>query len=656
MALRADHEIFPVAADVDYRLDSGMKHTELGLATASQSGQDLHLFSLPRSGTDSLSAGPSADVYSVVLYMQVCAGDFDGNICLGAPALYTYSQIVEPMVILNAPPVHFDILNGTEYDITGCFAAIPRNCPFVSTYRYEQSRGATVERTYTRDWGVSAAASAEVQGRASVVNVKVEAELTAEYGEQFSKTSSAGETYTVGTRVTATADDWLFATVVNYNLWEYPVYQNDLLTGHVMVVEPTVTHDTWFSAHNSPECAYAPDHEVGNILSYPSDITSNPRLEELIRNGIYYQVTDGSQHDWWLEFSHFQSSGASETKEYEMGASMAVEASTVFGGARVEVSGQYGGSDIRTKQTAVTSSLRIDVSLGGINSSLGQASYTVEPCAYWARNGALVVDYAVTGGLGAWWNGRYGDSCDVTFILPWKYDPEKGSPLEFETSRQQTTDIRLYPILADEGDTVSISARIRNFALKTSSRPVGVRFYVGDPDSGGTPISALDGSTLFHTAGAVPSRGMGRVDLQWRIPAGIGASPRIYGVIDPGDSIPEIHENNNKGWTQFFTASGTTADRMRPRLHRVRGLFRCMQTGPVMTVTFHLVGPERVHLSLFDMRGREVMRLLPGRTYAAGTHRVTFSMDDGGRRAGGALVLVGRAGSERWSQKMLVVR
>ncbi|MFU8859719.1 MAG: hypothetical protein ACNA8K_04785 [Cyclonatronaceae bacterium] len=81
---------------------------------------------------------------------------------------------------------------------------------------------------------------------------------------------------------------------------------------------------------------------------------------------------------------------------------------------------------------SVREGITISTELGGIDRSFGENRYSVTPYIYWATNGAIVLDYAVRpeiagpGGINTWWDDRYAQLPDHAFILPWRYDPEKG--------------------------------------------------------------------------------------------------------------------------------------------------------------------------------------------------------------------------------------
>ena len=63
----------------------------------------------------------------------IAIGNFDGfDFTVGTPSLYHDYGIVQPIVLLNAPPVHFDMLNGNIYDVNGCYNG--GNCDFYAKY------------------------------------------------------------------------------------------------------------------------------------------------------------------------------------------------------------------------------------------------------------------------------------------------------------------------------------------------------------------------------------------------------------------------------------------------------------------------------------------------------------------------------------------
>jgi hypothetical protein len=116
-----------------------------------------------------------------------------------------------------------------------------------------------------------------------------------------------------------------------------------------------------------------------------------------------------------------------------------------------------------------------------------------------------------------------------------------------------TRDVLVYPPVVSSGDTVTLTASVRNF----SNLPAGdvtVAFYQGDPDAGGMLLGygERDGGQTIDLA----PRDVKSVSLQTQV-SGYGEQ-RIYAVIDPEDELAEVHDendpviNNNKGYS-FLT-------------------------------------------------------------------------------------------------------
>jgi hypothetical protein len=162
------------------------------------------------------------------------------------------------------------------------------------------------------------------------------------------------------------------------------------------------------------------------------------------------------------------------------------------GGWGVELSGTatYNQGEISTHSTTVQSDINIGVHFGPIDRSLGEDNFNVTPYVYWAKNGALVVNYAArailpsAGGTATWWSDNYGNKQDPAFILPWRLDPEKGLALQDQERRKQTKSISFSPREPSPNDTVTITAVINNFSLKQTDDSISVSFYHGSPDSG----------------------------------------------------------------------------------------------------------------------------------------------------------------------------
>jgi len=490
--------------------------------------------------------------FSNVQTYAFAGGDFDGDgIHLGSPKRYSKTDLVQPIVILNAPPVHFDVFNDTLFDVNMSYNE--NQSQFWANYQTEAGEDKEVQTEVNRDWGISANFSAE----ASFMGVGVKASLSARYGEGFSKMEGSTESVTIMISADAIEDDRIYAIVTDYDIWEYPLFSGRQKRGNVLVVSPKITENRWFPSKSWSGSRYVPNHEVGNILSYEAyaSLVENDDMAQWV-TGTYsndnsFVLDANSSYDWSLNIEKFDESGADKSRE------IGVEVGTKVSGYGLEVGieANYTQDEMQTLRTTVSDLLSIQVHLDAIDMGLGEMGYVVTPYSYWAKNGALVLDYAVRPELSepgytpTWWQSRYGTQPDPAFILPWRYDPEKGFALEEEAKRYQTKEIQFKPENPEPGDEITIYARIHNYSLVPTQQPVVIQFYIGDPDHGGTLIVGKSGQTQLWTGSSISARGKATLSMDWVIPEDVPYYPRIFALIDPYDDITEINDGNNKGFT-----------------------------------------------------------------------------------------------------------
>ena len=553
-------------------------------------------------------------------------GEFDGDIRLGSPKRFSATEILQPLVILNAPPIHFDVFNDQIYDV--CSSYNENDPQFIASYLKESSQLTELETEINRDWALSTSVSAGF----SFWGVSVSSHFSQTWGEKFSKVDNTTTKVTVAIAVDAIEDDRIYAIVMDYDIWEYPIYVNNKLKANALVVEPHAIENRWFPSKSWSGHSYIPEHEVGNILSYREYplLSNNPLLAEKIK-GDYnnsFVLDANSSYGWELQFDDFQSSQSSTTKEYtrDWGASVS------GWGCGFSINGHYHSEDINTQRTAVATGLNLSVHLDGIDMSIGEVGYIVTPYAYWANNGALVVDYAAKpelapqGATPTWWQVHYEDLADPAFILPWRYDFEKGYTLEDSVKRYQTKDLQFYPANPEEGDEVTIEARIHNFSLIPTPGLISVRFYLGDPDSGGVLLENISSETEVFTNQAIPARGTETVQFTWTVDAGTGTFPRIYAVIDEDNQLAEIHENNNKSWVIL---NKSTATGIKQNAHNTPVAFRLFQNypnpfNPKTIISYQLSMTNEVELVIYNLIGQKIATLV-SEQQEAGLHQVEWN-------------------------------
>jgi len=562
-----------------------------------------------KSNLESISRG-SGSRYK--RHYAVAAGDFNGdNFRIGEGKKYVKTEVVQPLVILNAPPTHFDIIDGEVYDINSCYNANLANCDHTATYYKADTETRMINTQVYSNWGVSAG----LKLGASAYGVGVEAHMKATYGEKFSKTQAVSNTVRISSEISASGDDLIYATVCDYEVWEYPVYaENNAVTGYIVALVPALTEYRWFPSKERSAQGYVPRHEVGNILSYtPYNDLDNPEQAEILRGSYLNGSTDLNEStDATFAVNFSNTFSEEESRSFEIG----LEVGGKIGGYGIEVEGtaNYEYGSVSTHTTTVDEEVDIRVHFGPIDRGLGETNFNVTPYVYWATNGALVVDYAARailpsqGGTATWWSSVYGTAQDPAFILPWRLDPEKGLALQDDERRRQTKSISLSPAEPSEGDTVTISALVNNFSLIETEGAVPVSFYLGDPGSGGFLITGLNGESVVTTPGKIPAQGALKASLQWKVPGGLPAFPRIYAVIDPADDMSEIHEENNIGWRVIGKSEFTTGTGESPSISRsgtAAYVTRCYPNpfDGTFTIAYENTLPGTVTLQVYDSRG-----------------------------------------------------
>lgn len=571
--------------------------------------------------------------YSTYRPYAIAVGNFDGfDFTIKEPYHYVQNNVSQPLVVLNAPPVHFDVLNGQTYDINSCYSG--GNCDFFSKYIKTTITSTEVTTRVKKDWGISAglggSGSIEAAPLGTGATFNYEAYLLYKHGRNFSKDSTNITTVSVGVEVVAREDDQIYATLTDYDLWEYPVFHGNesFARRSIMTLVPKNVRGQWYPSKSYLALSHTVDHEVSNILSYyPYDtLSNNPNVSQTIRANYVsdsFTLSSNTSYDWNLMFSDFTSVQADTSR------SNGIDFKLSF---IVMVKFDYNNTKMSTHRTSVTNQINLNSHLGSVNMGIGDVKYTVTPYSYWAQNDALVVDYAVKPELAppgfpnTWWQDKYGGNSDPTFILPWRLDTEKGFGLGEEAKRFQTSDIRFYPVLPLPGDTLTISARVRNYSLISTPSPVSVSFYVGDPDSGGVPIIGINGSNTVSTNGPILNRERRDVEFKWVLPSGLPPFPRIYAVLDQSNTIPEIHENNNKGFNVLGSSSITGVEDGISIIPYEYVLYQSYPNpfNPSTTIKYSLPKSDIVSLRVFDILGREVAILLD-EYKTAGMHTVEFN-------------------------------
>ncbi len=113
-------------------------------------------------------------------------------------------------------------------------------------------------------------------------------------------------------------------------------------------------------------------------------------------------------------------------------------------------------------------------------------------------------------------------------------------------------DITFSPAYPTDGDMLTIRTAINNIG-NTEAANVMVRFYLGNPDSGGIQIGSDINISLISARSTVT------VETTWDS-TGYAGNNDIYVLVDPDDTIAEDNENNNEAFRTLKVAAGQGPD------------------------------------------------------------------------------------------------
>ena len=581
--------------------------------------------------------------------VAVAVGDFDDDaVRLGAPTVQTVTDIVQPLIVLNAPPIHFDVFDSENFDVNKCFNDNPDiSCNHRAIYENASSQEFEVATEVSADWGVSESIEAEAGVSLGPVSASVSGSLSRGYGEGFRRVEGSSQKVTVKVTSDAIDDDRIYATISNYNIYEYPVFADGEQTGSVIVVNPKFIgleglQNTWFGSKSGLAGDYINNHEVGNILSYPSS-AQLPFRATFFGNGGFeggggdtWELSNSSSQTWELRFSSESISQRTQESFQTVGASASASVGVEFGPVQASVtatiSGTYSSNQISTHKTTVQQESALQVEFGQIDGAiLGTKTYTVSPFVYWGSNGALVLDYAVnpdiSSGVPSWWEEQYGSNPDMTMILPWKYDEEKGlGSTNAELQSEETRDILFSVDKPQPGDTISIKARIQNFSLTNNANNTKIRFYLGDPRDGGVLIVNEQGQSVVEIAATNARESRVATLENWEVPNNVGGDTFIYVSIDEENEISEVHEDNNIGWKLLnpeLPMSVSNEEEI-----AVAESYQLNQNypnpfNPSTNISYEIGKPQNVKLIVYDITGRKISELVNKRQ-TAGAYTINF--------------------------------
>jgi hypothetical protein len=521
------------------------------------------------------------------LRLPSVAADLKGNsLRLGAPLHMELTNPGKADFILEQPPQHAAWLD------TGSGPSV------VTINRYPTFNTSMVDSTKTdlasktkdhTDWtaGVSEKASAQASwslganagplAEASEENTaKLSVRLSYDYDHVHDSYNSGYDAYTTGQSAATGEDDSLILESQILDLWRYRVYGSATETGdpknQYTFYDIVIPGPMLLSSPGGRDVDwYQPQHEVGNILSYPSrtEVCSPPDIGAItipnlsISNqtipliACQQEFYNGNSHGLSLKLDH--QSGTGDSTDYTNKVSTGLDFKysyrvdfKVFGNGGqfkfstdTDVRGGQDWGQLNTSDSSTTNATGIT-----LNSPQGDSNhaYPYYPIFYNTEAGGLKVAYGVgdltaSTAAGGFWTDNYGQLPDPALNLPNRFTALYGPSGNLNGWEPETTIVRKrmkgfvirrpdidpitrdYPLLGSnpqDGDKVLLEARVYNYSISTTPANFTVQFSVIPYDS----------TTDNEICANIPTTGKGgRVcPASARKPLGIGSTQPTGGI------------------------------------------------------------------------------------------------------------------------------
>ncbi len=509
-------------------------------------------------------------VVSLVCQYSIGLADVDGGgVSLGNPIRRDVADVVTPVVVINAPPTHFDVFDDDTLDINNLYDAGLESADIDArtdrtVYRETTGMSTTFSSTISSDWALSTSVTA---GFESPV-VQLSGSLSRTYGEKFSNISESTREIQFTTETTSLLRDNVIGYLVDYDIYEYPVLFNgntqDTIS-YVIVAIPEYPENTTTIDQSALSHDYQVNHQHGNLFSYAhsTDDLSIIAGNEQYNLGAFQMNESSNTESKKVLFSEATSNTISSEQTtqhtFEANAGFSYQGLSIGG----SVSGEYNQSELNTRNTRISNTKEFEVYFERPEQGLTPFDYTTTPYLFWDINGAIVMDFTtqVDNTANNLFDNFY-DKIDPAFLLPQIHDPEKGINVPVESRRYRTKEIKVYPE-AVAGRTVTIFTRVQNYGFQSVQAGLPVCFYYLEEN--GT-LQSIGCETIGNAiAGRTNDFGSEVIQMEWTVPLSLtpDKKPKIVAIIDPQNLFQdEVHDypnadgiSNNIAWNCLYSGN-----------------------------------------------------------------------------------------------------
>ncbi len=395
----------------------------------------------------------------------------------------------------------------------------------------------------------------------------------------------------------------------NQYIWRYPIITNPALAyfgtaekdAKYLTKQDFVTfaiYDDTNSDNFTSDSSYQPTHENGNLFSYPAAVPNiegyNERQKDLTEiTGVQFGIPTSLGFTKIRANEHEETSSTTVTKGYLTKAISLLD--SIFNTSLANVPEAKPDSAF-TKKTS--NQEKFILTLPNADGARLLGSYRIQTQAYIAEDGALICGFAVnqfdqyaslfnSGSL-------YRQLPDPSFVLPRKFVlinstpfiPEFGANTERETAMEMRG-VRFYAVDFNvystnrllEGVKYRVEVPLYNASFQTASNVKVNLYWVNDRTEASLADKHLIATTSMNMTGwsdTGDNKAWAMFEFTPSDMAEYGRHYQLYAVIDPDDSMQEVHEKrdlakdsggNNEGYFEFSVESVESSNALQDGLN-----------------------------------------------------------------------------------------
>lgn len=476
-------------------------------------------------------------------HAAIALGSFDGqNLRVGTPSKQVVPAFRQAVAVIHAPPKHQDAWHTPAIDINVMDKCAAPPCTF-SKFEQQTKQDSKVS------WKSTNGFNTDVKATHKWPLVKGSLDISG--GKDWENFGSQTTSLAWGTEETADFDDLVVYSELDMTVWEYPLYTDttDQVQSYFIMV---FTANASINHMDARQCdpgvlgayCYLPDHEVGNILSYPWTPTNNLTVTNFY-SGNTFMVGSSANHVWFTTKTVTESGNSTSWNlkvevDVDLGVQKDGECKAFL---CLDLKGDYHHSGFNTAENSYENETSLHMNLESI--ALPAQGYQVKPrFGVISAKGTTLLDYGAYPNQ-SWWASTY-NKPDPAVRLPYRVNwCDPASDKTCAKKQQQTWDITFDPPLPKIGEQVTLTARIHNFSPTAMGNSVAVRLCA---DGTGSNCRQVGADQQVHLANQATQTITAKFTAACA-PNMPNCSWREYWVwIDPNGKYTEMYKQNNQGW------------------------------------------------------------------------------------------------------------